>query len=193
MDLEAWRVAPGTLLAAWPDLADPNFNRAVLLICQHGARGAHGLVLNRPTGIFVDQLLPDHDLLGKLKTPVYLGGPVDHTRLQFLHRVPERIPGGLKLVEDLHLGGDLEALAEFLGELDLPRGQDPEALRFFLGYSGWGPGQLEQELVRGSWLPAPPDLGLVFRAQDEQDWRQVVASVSGHDSLPGLPGGETPN
>jgi putative transcriptional regulator len=185
VDLESWRVAPGTFLAAWPDLPDPNFTRAVLMICQHGARGAHGLVINRPTGLCVDQLLPDHKLLGALRTPVYLGGPVDHTRLQFLHCVPERIPGGLPISGDLHLGGSLEALAGYLTDLDLPRGQDPAQLRFFLGYSGWGESQLEQELMRSSWLPAALNLPLLFRAQGEDDWRRVIASIEGvSDALP---------
>jgi len=171
MDL---RVDPGTLLAAWPDLRDPNFMHTVLLICHHDAEGAYGLVVNRRTDFAVSQLLPDHPTLGRCDFPVHFGGPVDTTTLQFVHRVPERIPGGHPLPTGVVMGGDLDALGEFLAEA---REAAERSVRVLLGYSGWGSGQLDGELASRSWIPAPGKLDAVFAGEGVQAWRQVVRSI----------------
>ena len=177
---EELRVVPGTLLAAWPDLVDPNFMHAVVLMCQHTEAGAYGLVVNRPTPLTTAELLSEHPDLGSCAFPVYLGGPVDHKSMQFVHTVPQTIPGGLSLDGRLWLGGDLDHLGRYLAD-------DPAAaestVRVFLGYAGWGAGQLEQELAGGSWLPAPLSIDAIFgRADQETVWREVVRSI-GEDGL----------
>ncbi|MEW6073860.1 MAG: YqgE/AlgH family protein [Planctomycetota bacterium] len=167
-------VGAGTLLAAWPDLLDPNFMHSVVAICQHSTEGAYGVVVNRATKLKIRDLLSDHPVLGGLDFPVHLGGPVDHSTVQFLHTVPDRIPGGFCLDGTLWLGGELEAAARFLAA----EGAKAErSLRVFLGYSGWGAGQLEAELQAGSWLPAPLSLDAVFGEVGEATWRRVVRSV----------------
>lgn len=168
------RVEAGTLLAAYPDMLDPNFMHSVVLICQHDGQGAHGVVVNRRTDLTAAELFPDHHTLGGSEFPVHLGGPVEQTSLQFVHVVPERIPGGVSIDGRLWLGGELDALGEHLV------GQPAQALRevrLFLGYSGWGRGQLEGELGTGSWLPAPPSLEAVFGEGGETVWRRVVRSI----------------
>ena len=167
-------VGPGTLLAAWPDLMDPNFMHSVVVICQHSAEGAYGVVVNRGTELQVHDLLPDHPVLGDLDYPVFLGGPVDHSTVQFLHTVPDAIPGGFCLDGTLWLGGELEAAARFLAA---DRARALTSVRIFLGYSGWGAGQLEAELASGSWLPAPSSLEAIFGEAGEGTWRRVVRSL----------------
>lgn len=171
MDL---RVTQGSLLAAWPDLMDPNFMHSVVLMCQHTEDGAYGLVLNRPTKHGVDELLPDHPLLGRVSFPVFLGGPVSHETMQFVHTVPKEVPGGFELCSGLYLGGDLDALGRYLIE-------SPELaaskVRLFLGYSGWGTGQLEGELAVGSWVPAPYLPEVVFADDPAATWKQVVRAA----------------
>ena len=168
------RVEAGTLLAAFPDMLDPNFMHSVVLICQHSDQGAYGVVTNRATKFAVKELLPDHPLLGQSKFPVFLGGPVDHTTLQFLHLVPDRIPGGLSIDGKLWLGGDLDALGEYLAKHPrIARGK----VRMFLGYAGWSAGQLDTELGTGSWLPAPPAMDAIFGEPGEATWRRVVRSI----------------
>src|SRR5262245_22598602 len=152
------RVEAGTLLAAFPDMLDPNFMHSVVLICQHTDQGAYGMITNRATKFTVKELLPEHPLLGSSSFPVFLGGPVDHRTLQFVHIVPEAIPGGISIDGKLWLGGDLDALGRYVA-------RDPEAasrVRLFLGYAGWSAGQLETELGSGSWLPAPPAPEAIF-------------------------------
>ena len=177
-------VETGTLLAAWPDMLDPNFMHTVVLACQHDGEGAYGLVLNRPTPHMVRDLLPEHPLLGRCELPVHSGGPVDASALQFVHRVQDRVPGGLPLSGALVLGGDLDALGRYLIE-------EPEAalenVRFYLGYSGWGAGQLEGELITGSWLPAACDAAAVFGADEAETWRRVVRSAGPGTGLENLP------
>jgi putative transcriptional regulator len=159
---------PGTVIAAAPDLRDPNFMHTVVLMCQHTGEGAYGLVINRPAMLTVDVLLPEHPILANEKIRVFTGGPVGLNTLQFLHSVPESIPGGLDLGHGLWLGGELDALASFVSE------HAPDAdrhVRMILGYSGWGAGQLEAELATGSWIPAPLDRAWVF----DTSARSVVA------------------
>jgi putative transcriptional regulator len=173
------RVEGGSLLAAWPDLLDPNFMHSVVLVCQHSDEGAYGLVTNRPTQFKLGELLPEHELLGTSEFPVHLGGPVEHTTMQFLHVAPGEIPGGICLDGELWLGGDLDAMAQFVTEHE----DAQSSVRVFLGYSGWGAGQLDVELGSGSWIPAPPDLDAVFGPEGEETWRRVVRSVGalGHE------------
>ena len=168
------RVEPGTLLAAWPDLMDPNFMHSVVLLCQHDSDGAYGLVTNRQTELVVGDLLSEHPLLGSSDFPVHLGGPVDHNSVQFAHVVPDEIPGGFSLDGRLWLGGDPEALAGFL-TVEPERAR--ETVRVFLGYSGWGGGQLEGELGVGSWIPAPLAIDAVLGPPGEPAWRRVVRSI----------------
>ena len=171
---EAIHLEAGTILAAWPDMLDPHFMHSVVLVCQHSEEGAYGIVTNRPTELTLRDLLPEHELLENSEFPVHLGGPVDHATMQFVHAVPDRIPGGIAIEDQLFLGGDLDALGVFLRE-DFERARG--VVRVFLGYSGWGASQLDQELETGSWLLASPSLGAVFGPEGEGTWRRVVRST----------------
>jgi putative transcriptional regulator len=168
------RVEAGTLLAAFPDMLDPNFMHSVVLMCQHSEQGAYGLVTNRATELEAKELLPDHPTLGRSRFPVFLGGPVDHNTLQFVHVVPEEIPGGVSIDGKLWLGGDLDLLGAYLSR---DARAAARSVRLFLGYSGWSAGQLDNELRTGSWLPAPPSHDAIFGAPGEATWRRVVRSI----------------
>ena len=164
-------VAPGSFLAAGPDLLDPNFLHTVVLIGQHGTGGAYGLVLNRLSKHTTDNVLDDSLALGRVPVPISLGGPVGLDTMQILHRAPARVDGGVELCDGLFLGGEFESLGRYAE-------QDPESfrrdVRLFLGYAGWGAGQLEAELASGTWLPAPPDAAAVFERDPAKLWHQVV-------------------
>lgn len=165
------RAEPGTLLCASPDMLDPNFMHTVVLIAQHTEEGAYGLVVNRPAGLAVEALFPDHPLLGALSFPVHWGGPVSLDTLQYLHRVPDAVPGGFELGGGLFLGGDFEALARFLAaEGEAAAGR----VRLLLGYSGWGTQQLDDELATGSWMPVPLVTDLAFGSDQQATWRRAL-------------------
>jgi len=181
------RLAPGDLLASHPGLEDPNFARSVILVCEHTEDGAFGLVLNRPTGVGLGQLLPDHPTLGEAEEEVRLGGPVDHARLHFVHCVPGRITGGTLLRPGLWFGGDVDELGAYLAAVRAD-GQDTDQVRAFVGYAGWGEGQLDAELESGSWIPALGRDEWIFCAAGDAVWHSVVdAALGTGDAEPPAP------
>jgi putative transcriptional regulator len=167
---------PGSLLAAAPDMLDPNFMHAVVLMCRHSEEGAFGFVINRPASVTLDVLAPSHPVLKSQRAPIFAGGPVGLDTLQFLHRAPAEIPNGVEIGTDLYLGGEIDALAAYL-ERHGPVAQ--RKVRLLVGYSGWGAGQLEGELASGSWLPAALETDWVFGEDGRSTWRSVLKSLGG--------------
>ncbi|GGQ14463.1 UPF0301 protein [Streptomyces virginiae] len=158
----------GRLLVATPALADPNFDRAVVLLLDHDEQGSLGVVLNRPTPVGVgDVLLPWAPLAGAPGV-VFQGGPVALDSALGLAVIPgeegplgwRRVHGAIGLVD---LEAPPELLASALG-----------GLRIFAGYSGWGPGQLEEELGEGAWYVVESEPGDVSSPDPERLWRSVL-------------------
>ncbi len=157
----------GQLLLDSGQLRGSFFQRTVVLICQHDAEGAFGLVLNRATGSNVGEMIVA-DLPERLKScPLYLGGPVQPSALSFLHTdafVPEA-----NVLPNLSLGHSLDSLIE-IGDSFSPT----QKIRLFAGYAGWSPGQLEDEMKRKAWLTHPASLELVFETKPDQLWQQIL-------------------
>ena len=171
MDLH---VAQGTLLAAGPDLLDPNFMHAVVLVAEHTEQGAYGLVLNRRARHSTRDVLTEELALGRHPLPIWIGGPVSLDTLQILHRAPAELSGGVEVADGVWIGAELESLGA-LAEASPERFE--RDVRLYLGYAGWGGGQLELELATGTWLPAPGGAQQVFSTRPEQLWREVVRSL----------------
>lgn len=165
----------GRLLLAMPTLADPNFSRSVVLLCEHNADGALGLIVNRPLrlqlGEILDQLkLPAAGMeLGS--RPVFAGGPVDTQRGFVLHDAPE------EFADSLRIGTDLAVTASETVLDALVHKKGPRRFLVALGYSGWGPGQLEHELAENAWLSVPSSPELVFDTAVEERWRRAAALI----------------
>jgi len=157
----------GQLLLDSGQLRGSFFQRTVVLICQHDAEGAFGLVLNRATGSNVGEMIVA-DLPDSLKAcPLYLGGPVQPSALSFLHS-DSFIPDA-NVVPNLSLGHSLDSLLE-IGESLSPT----RKLKLFAGYAGWSPGQLEDEMKRKAWLTHPASLELVFDTACDQLWQTIL-------------------
>jgi putative transcriptional regulator len=137
--------APGVLLIADPFLKDPNFMRTVIFLCEHQDEGSFGFVLNRIFDRTLDQLFPE---LEGYRLPVHFGGPVQLDSVHFLHQYPELIPGGICVCEGIYWGGEFEDVIRLLRSGDI----DPAKIRFFIGYSGWGEGQLADEMKEKSYF-----------------------------------------
>lgn len=177
----ALRVEPGTLLLSAPSLLDPNFMHTVVLMVQHDDDGAFGLVVNRPTDATLGDLLPEHPALRDATAVVHGGGPVGLDSLQVLHRAPEALHGGVSVAPGVYLGADLADVAALLAS----GARAADSVRFVLGYSGWGAGQLDLELQTGSWVPRPLDAALVFsEGTPEAIWRRALRGLG--DSGAGL-------
>jgi putative transcriptional regulator len=163
---------PGTLLIAEPFLKDPNFMRTVVFLCDHQEEGSFGFVINKTFNHTLDELMND---LEELKLPVYYGGPVQMDTIHFLHQYPELIPGSFQVMDGIYWGGDFETAISLIkeGSLDLNK------IRFFIGYSGWGNGQLNDELKEKSWLTAQATRKLVFHKQIEEIWKDALKELGG--------------
>src|SRR5437588_9261260 len=157
----------GQLLLDSGQLRGSFFQRTVVLICQHDAEGAFGLVLNRGTGKNVGELIVA-DLPEALKSsPLYLGGPVQPSALSFLHTdafVPDA-----NVLPNLSLGHSLDNLIELGSSFS-----QNQKLKMFAGYAGWSAGQLEDEVERKAWLTHPASLDLVFDTNPERLWQNIL-------------------
>lgn len=163
------RPATGRLLIAAPFLSDPNFARSVVLLCAYGDEGTIGFTLNRPTPLKLGDLLPE---LYTPELPVFQGGPVEMDTLHVVHRAPE-VLGGTEILPGTYWGGSYEALQQVVYRNSC----NPADIRLFVGYSGWSPGQLEQELEEGSWLVSDKAAGLLFGTNSDDMWRRSVESL----------------
>lgn len=163
----------GKLLIAEPMLGDPNFERSVVLMIEHTDEGALGVVLNRPTDLEVGTVLDEWAGLAADPPVLYVGGPVEQNGVIALGRRAGQGPslGWSQVMGDL-------------GTVDL--NQEPEDLapeltgiRFFAGYSGWGPGQLEAELAQDAWVVVEAVVDDVFAPDPETMWRSVLRRQGG--------------
>jgi putative transcriptional regulator len=165
----------GQLLVAMPQMLDPRFQRTVIYMCAHSADGAMGIVINKPM-----ESLSFPDLLQQLEIepksasgsmPIYFGGPVETGRGFVLHSAD--------YVEDATLViGDNVALT---ANIDIVRaiaaGRGPNRKLLALGYAGWGPGQLDQEIQANGWLSVPSDEEIVFGADNPAKWSAALGKL----------------
>ena len=162
----------GQLLLDSGQLSGSFFQHTVVLICQHDAEGAFGLVLNRATGKNVGDVIVA-DLPEALKDcPLYEGGPVQPSALSFLHSDALLLDGNV--IPNLSLGHSVDELVE-LGEAF----STARKLKMFAGYAGWSPGQLDNEMKHKAWLTHPASLELVFDPAPEQLWQVILRRKGG--------------
>ena len=162
----------GQLLLDSGQLSGSFFQHTVVLICQHDAEGAFGLVLNRTMGKNVGEVIVA-DLPEALKDcPLYEGGPVQPSALSFLHSDALLLDGNV--IPNLSLGHSVDELTE-LGEAF----STARKLKMFAGYAGWSPGQLENEMKHKAWLTHPASLELVFDTAPEQLWQVILRRKGG--------------
>ncbi len=166
----------GSLLVAEPYLGDPNFERTVILLTEHGEDGSVGFVINKPLELKLDEIVINFP---SFNTPVYHGGPVQQDSLYFIHNKGDLLPGSLQINENLYWGGDLEPLKELIKCKLIAPGD----IRFFLGYSGWGLGQLSDEINENSWLVLQDNAIEVLRDEPEEMWKKVLMRVGGEYPL----------
>lgn len=161
-----------SLLLAMPQMLDPNFERSVVLLCEHSSDGTMGLVINRPTTTSVVSIV-QADVVGEdcdSDLQVWIGGPVDTSRAWILSTDDPGTSERIRLNDDLFLAASADALRLCLKATPAEQNR----YRFLLGYAGWAPGQLEGELAASAWLNAPLDLDLIFNTPAEQMWSEAI-------------------
>ncbi|MCB2194761.1 MAG: YqgE/AlgH family protein [Bacteroidetes bacterium] len=159
----------GRILISEPLLSDTYFKRSVVFITEYSDKGAVGFVLNKPVDLPISEVLADFP---NFKANVYIGGPVAKDTIHFLHTLGELVPNSVHVIDNIYWGGDFDSLKELINEGIV----QPDQVRFFLGYSGWSPNQLEGEIEDNAWLVATVDPSRVMMA-DNDIWKKTLEQL----------------
>jgi putative transcriptional regulator len=135
----------GKALVSEPFLLDNYFKRSIVLITEHNEEGTIGFVLNKPVDVNINEVVEDFP---RIDADVALGGPVSTNTLHYLHTLGDIIPNSVQVLGNIYWGGDFEVIERLITSGNINRGQ----IRFFLGYSGWSPNQLDDELAENAWV-----------------------------------------
>ncbi|MGM0947208.1 MAG: YqgE/AlgH family protein [Bacteroidota bacterium] len=170
-------LSAGDLLISEPFLLDENFTRSVVLLCEHNAEGSFGLILNKPSILKLAEIM---DRLSFVDKEVYVGGPVEQNTLHYIYQGKKLLEESIQIGPEMWWGGNFEELA-----LGLQSGNiDIDDFRFFLGYSGWAPDQLKEELIESTWIVCQNalDENTLSYTPDEL-WRKVLLNMGGDFKL----------
>ena len=160
-------VSSGQVLLAEPFMLDPNFKRSAVLLCEHNEDGSVGFIMNKPLKMRIDELI---DGFPEFDSEVFFGGPVQTDTIHYIHNVGDLVEDSVKVADGVYWGGDFEKL-KFLIASNLVL---PHNIRFFVGYSGWSEGQLNDEMGYGSWVLAEMDANYLFKSEPKKLWTQVM-------------------
>ncbi len=166
----------GNFLLALPSMTDPRFEKAVIYICNHDAQGAMGFIINRAKSlVLMSELLQQIGIDGALNvadTPVLDGGPVDINKGFILHTADYyQAEESLRLSETLCLTATPNILKV------LTMSNSPDLAVMAMGYTGWGPGQIEQELLGNCWMVVPARESLIFDAALDRKWAAALSII----------------
>lgn len=170
MITSSYKPQPGRFLVSEPFMGDPNFQRTVVLLVEHTEEGSLGFVMNRQLDALLHDLVEDAPVFD---APVFMGGPVEQNTLHFVHRLGDTLAGSHEISEGLYWSGDFDQLQEMIEAGKVAT----DEILFFVGYSGWGGGQLDAELERKSWIVAPENPDFVFTEDYEELWQQILRSM----------------
>jgi len=172
-----------TIIIAMPTMTDPNFEKTVIILIEHTKEGATGFIVNRPTETPLHSLILENQIDIPDSIPAWFGGPAATDNGLVLHNQgePGSAPGNICIsASDLALEGLVDHANEHSANKDKDKDKDNDLLypyRFLVGYAGWGPNQLEEEMKQGAWLQIPMNLKLVFNTPWDQMWKLSTASL----------------
>jgi putative transcriptional regulator len=169
-------LAAPVLLVAMPQVLDPFFHKSVVLLIHQSEEGSFGLIINRRTAIHVAEILNGMEIswMGDRSALALFGGPVQ-PQLGTVLFSPEELAELTTEASTEILDGVM--ITQHVGDLSLLAGAPPSAFRLFLGYAGWGEGQLIEEILRNDWLTAPVSTDLIFAGDPERVWADALRSV----------------
>jgi putative transcriptional regulator len=162
--------AAGHLLISEPFMMDPNFKRSVIILTEYSADGAMGFILNHQSEYMLGDVLPD---VSYSEMPVYDGGPVAKNTLHFIHCCPQKIEGGIEIANGVFWGGDFDQVKELVSNYNLTENE----IKFFAGYSGWTPQQLDEEIMQDSWIVADNFKSANLFTNEQNLWKEVVIGM----------------
>ncbi len=157
----------GRVLISEPFLNDTYFRRSVVLLTEHSEEGSVGFVLNKPVALSVDDVLTDFP---EIDTEVSIGGPVNTNTIHYIHTLGDTIPNSVKVFNNLYWGGDFNVIKQMISNKQI-KGSE---IRFFLGYAGWSPKQLENELSENAWLVSEMKAEQIMQGPDDNLWKEIL-------------------
>jgi len=157
----------GYLLVSEPFLLDTYFKRSVVLLSEHGEEGTVGFILNKPSELMLNDALEDFPVF---EVPLYFGGPVQTDTIHFIHTLGNRLEGCKEIVKGIYWGGNLETLKLLIETKQI----NPNEIRFFAGYSGWEPQQLDKEIKEHTWLLSNGNKDITFSSEPDHLWGEVL-------------------
>ena len=162
----------GNFLIAVPRMEDPNFKRAVILLCEHTKEGAFGLIINKILMNSFKPLLPAFEIeKSKVDLPIYYGGPVRPEQGYVIYSPFDKKYGAIKVTKSLAVTASKDILH------DIAEGKGPERYILALGFSGWAANQLEDEMMTDSWLVAPVNYEIVFEIPAGDRWKESAELI----------------
>ncbi len=162
----------GKILISEPFLGDYYFKRAVVLLADHNEEGSFGVIMNKPLTVKLNKLITDFP---HFEGEIFLGGPVESESLFFIHTLGDLIEGSMEISKDLYWGGKMEVVKEMI----LLKKIKPENIRFYIGYSGWLPDQLDKELKRNSWVVSRAKSEFLLNTKPELLWKMCLEKLGG--------------
>jgi putative transcriptional regulator len=159
----------GKLLISAPFLNDI-FSRSVILLSEHNEDGSVGFIINKPTEFKLHEVIEDFP---EFDAKVFLGGPVQQNTLNFIHKAGHTLEGGYEISEGLLWNGNFEVLKILIANGNL----NPDDFKFFLGYAGWSPCQLENEVKLNSWYLNNPTIENMFDNDSEKLWSKILKTM----------------
>ncbi|RMG78360.1 MAG: YqgE/AlgH family protein [Bacteroidetes bacterium] len=160
----------GKILISEPFSPPSIFSRSVVLLVEHDSNGSLGFILNKPSGLFVQDVLENFP---PFEAEVFLGGPVERNRLYFIHTKGNDIKGSIHVKDNLYWGGNFEDLKKLIEKGEINR----KEVKFFAGYSGWGSRQLQNELKRKSWIVATATVKSIMETEPKVMWNLMVKGL----------------
>ncbi len=162
----------GRILISEPFLGDYYFKRSVVLLADHNEEGSFGLIMNKPLAMKLNEVVKDFP---EFNATIYLGGPVEPDNLFFIHTLGEQIDGSIEILNGLYWGGNLDTLKEMM----LMKKITAKDIRFYIGYSGWSPNQLVNELKRNSWVVSPVKSHYLLNTHPDLLWKASLERLGG--------------
>jgi putative transcriptional regulator len=172
------KVAPGKgkILVSEPYLPDPNFERTIILLVEHNDDGSFGFIMNKPSLAKLGDVMQD---LSTFDAPVFIGGPVQQDTLHYIHRVQD-LEESIEVMDGIYWGGNFDQLVSLIETKQVAASD----IKFFLGYSGWSAGQIEEELKEDSWIVSDKvNEELLFDIKAEAMWQYALKRMGGRFSV----------
>lgn len=160
----------GQVLLSEPFLNDPYFRRTVIFLCEHNQEGSFGFVLNNYIDVHLDQIM---DNMPRHQSRISIGGPVRNSNLYYIHTLGDRIDESIEIIPGVFMGGNFETLKKLLVSGEVSR----DEVRFFVGYSGWSPEQLENEIRTNSWFVTHVNKDLVMNTGVKDLWKVIMRGM----------------